>query len=203
MLPREFDAYDFLEVALHLEAGGYLPAEAPLHLDGLLATAKAWSRPDLRREGEIRSRDEVILPLAQIDCGGGRRFYRASAWWPPADARIEEISGRRMMRVDGPLLFWAWGYRPRIKRLLKSLREQEIAGRGTARLASIEIERLDEEATERVGRDRDWRRPDGRPARNVPLDWAFERGLSVGGYTIAPISPPYWRRGEAAIEVAR
>lgn len=47
-------------------------------------------------------------------------------------------------------------------------------------------------------------RPDGGPARNVPVSWARERGINVRSETVAPLVHPYWRRREANVaEVAR
>lgn len=168
--------------------------------------------------------EEVSLPLAVLH-DGPRWWYRCSAAWPTGTGSRQfwgkRFDGQHLDMVDmgkatqvvttlGPfkamkvpveaamvpsLVFWAIGERERVKRGLKRLRFLGKKGaQGYGEVSRVEVETVDAEPTIW---DLDWRREDGRPARNLPATWARERGLQVEGEITAPLRPPYWRRSEA------
>lgn len=52
--------------------------------------------------------------------------------------------------------------------------------------------------------DLDYRRADGGPARNLPVEFCRERGIAVASRLPAPLRPPYWIRDERHLaDVAR
>lgn len=173
--------------------------------------------------------EEVSLPLATIR-HGDLWWYRASAvrlvgarsrgfWVKRFDAEnldalnmgkatqiVTTLGPYKAMKVPQEivhapeLVFWAVGERDRVYRALKRLRG---VGKKTAQgfgiVGAVEVNALN---LDPVVFDRDWRTEDCKPARNLPLAWARDRGLSFDGQVRAPIRPPYWRRG-VVTEVAR
>lgn len=156
-----------------------------IHLDGLLASIKASVSGAALRASERRAvgpDNTVPLPLATFSMGD-LWWWRASACWRPETRPV----------------FWAVGYRGRLNRLLKGFRGHPLASADGPTFKGFSIATFPE--SPRTFR-RDWRLPNGRPARNLPAEWAERRDMVFDGITRAPITPPYWSR-EHWVEIAK
>jgi len=175
---------------------------------------------------EPRDEDVCALPLMRVK-HGGRWWYRASCFYPEGvvsrlnwarkfdreNTDLLDLGKARKVTTSGgtwkdsfvpveavfvpEVEFWAVGAFRKVKALAR--RVKNIGKRGTQGYGVVrdfEITVVDQ--PDNVF-DRDWRLPDGRPARNMPMDYCQKIGLTVSGSKVAPITPPYWRVTESNV----
>lgn len=218
-------SFEPLRITMTLGSSVYATGQ-PLHLDALLAFDRVRHEPGASHgphlvAWEPSTEEEVSLPLARMEDGAGNWWYRASAVELVGGARSRQFWAKRFDRDHlaelamgkatqvvttlGPLkdmkvpvetvflpqvVWFAVGNRGRVYRGLKRLRFLgKKAGQGYGAITALSVEVVE-------ASDLDWKREDGRPARNLPTAWARERGLLVEGEISAPLRPPYWRKGK-------
>lgn len=216
-----------LSVTLHIDPGSPVVMTGPIHLDGLLASQMVWCcgnrSTNLGVCGEEPS-ECIHLPLARMYYRGDS-WYRASALIPSGissiahwnkrwdaenedyldvtkSGKVERTNGHyREYHVPMQIIsmdsarFFCYGHRDKIRALLKRLGAiGKKTSSGYGRIARIEVSSMDgDEDTFTL----DWKTTDGKPARNLPVEFCKEQNLIHPTTFRAPIEPPYWRVRES------